>query len=175
MNAYQCVISVTTALLQQYATFNILRLQVSRRRPEAIKGRINVLRQKSVTALLSLERGSLFSPTPPPACAAATTAAAASALLHTPTSVYILNIFIFPQQELTPEPASGCFFHYPPLLVPSARLSASVAQIHLINVSGASALTPLSSPLALLMCSGALNSSKVPQVKMTFFACICSL
>lgn len=61
MSTYQCVISVRTVLLKQYIIFNILRLQLSRRRPEAIRGRINVLRQKTVTALLSLDTGSLFS------------------------------------------------------------------------------------------------------------------
>lgn len=181
MSTYHYVISVTTVLLQQYSTFNIRRLQLSRRRPEAIKGRINVLHLKTVTALLSLDAGSLFSPTSPLVFGAVVRWARLSltadpqSLFHTPTTVYILNIFIFPHEELTPEVASCCFFHYLPLLVPSACLSASVVQIHLINVSGASALTPLSSQLALLMCSGALNSSKVPQVKYYFFACVCSL
>lgn len=181
MGTYQCVISVTTVLLQQYVTFNILRLQLSRRRPEAIKGRINVLHPKTVTALLSLEAGSPFSPTSPLVCGAVARWALDCLRLNirshssTPTTVYTLNIFIFPQEELAPAVASCCFFHYLPLLVPSACLSASAAQIQLINVSGASALTPLSSQRALLMCSGALNSCKVPQVKMAFFASICSL
>lgn len=59
MSTYQCVISVATVLLQQYITFNILRLRSGRRRPKAIKGRINVLCQNTVTALLSLDIGRL--------------------------------------------------------------------------------------------------------------------
>ena len=66
MSTYQCVISVITVLVQQYITFNILGLLSSRRRPKAIKGRINALSQNTVTALLSLDIGGLaeshFSP-----------------------------------------------------------------------------------------------------------------
>lgn len=59
MSTYQCVISVITVLVQQYITFNILGLLSSKRRPKAIKGRINALSQNTVTALLSLDIGGL--------------------------------------------------------------------------------------------------------------------
>lgn len=172
MRTHQCVISVTTVLLQQYVTFNIRRLQLSRRRPEAIKGGINVLRPKTATALLSLMQEAClgifaFCLRRCCGCTSVFDGRAAVTLPHTHDRLHSQH-FHSPPEELSPAAASGCFFHYLPLLVLSARLSASVAQTQLINVSGAPALTPLSSHLALLMRSGALDSSKVPQVKMTF-------
>lgn len=60
MSTYQRVISVITALVQQYITFNAFSLPSSQRRPEAIKDRINALSQNTVTALLSVDIGSLL-------------------------------------------------------------------------------------------------------------------
>lgn len=84
MSTYQCVISVITVLVQQYITFNILGLPSSKRRPKAIKGRINALSQNTVTALLSLDIGGLveshFSASPSSCC-----------LVHTHTHRHILS------------------------------------------------------------------------------------
>ena len=173
MSTYQCVISVITVLEQQYITFNILGLLSSKRRPKAIKGRINALSQNTVTALLSLDIGGL----------------AESHFSASLSSCCLVHILSHPSLTIcsgvdTPQyyrmyniPTFHIFSHFPSLFPPKNILTVSVSEIipsgifslfsfitclssfclsvcqhqsftgeiHPINVSHTSALTALSS------------------------------